>query len=1740
MKKKVASFLLVVALLLQIIPVVGMAYPTPYLGAQNGTAKFAAGTPMSVSHRAAWRNGPENSLLAIAASINMGIDVAELDVKVTTDGVAVLMHDGSISRTTVGSGNVESMTWDELKTYAVESGQGSSNNPYILTEADVALLKSLPNYVEHCGEPEVGGTMPTARLDDAIDLIKMLGPNTMINWDHCTTQTRFVNSYILFRETGMLGNVFFKNSNSASTQNSWYSAAADAWNAKHPESPISAADVNSSVLYVYIIHSADYSPLQAHLDNGTNLVMTEICIGDDAADAAIQEKLEPWCKEKGVAMFVNTMWHGLCSTKNDTETTWVEMLDRGYTAIQTDQASELAYFLYDYNRTRASSEKIEAEHFNLFNYDAYGFTVAESCDSSLNKKVNGMVSGDWVSYKMSFTGTEAVMNLTMQGLDDSAEVCIYLDAMTEENLIATVNPGVTADYQTVSAEITGTITEGVHTLYIQVMGLPGKTLVSMDRFSFVSAASFEGEKTIAPISVTTEPGVAPVLPGTVDVTVGQTTYGLTVRWEQIDPESYAEAGTFTVLGYIPVLKTYITATVTVATLVPGIAQEHLALWLDASEGVTASDGAVTAWASKVGGITATVESGSPALVANAIGGQQGIYFDGSDIMTLTLPDNFWNKTDAEYTVLMFTSSGQTSSGNGTTVSGPSTNGSQRYSVMWFNEVADWGAVYFTASQNEVMWRFGSGTDGDRGLTAVRPIPVGTAYTSTVIRKDGSENTVFTDGAKIYTGTSASPNTKNTGSVGQIGWGQYGNYVGTICQILIYDTALTDEQIIAAHRWMGQKYADAVSSVETVAATCEAGNAPELPTSVKVTYASGAEATLGVTWESINPNDYLNAGEFVVKGTLANGMAVTATVTVTAKAEVVFPEDNVLLWFSSQNGLTADTDGKVSAWVDKETGTVTAAQATADNQPTVVYGTDGSVDGVRFDGNDLMNFNAGKDTFNGYEGMTMVVYSKPEGKAPTEIKKNHNNSVIYFGEYGDWSGMYLGTYTNGVTGRFGTATSDYRGILYTGGSYSDYCTTVLRKNGGTNDELIINGQVISSLTSTGTASGKTTKYIDGETGVLGKGKDSSAYWTGTVSEILIFNKALSDEELETVYAYLDETYAEKVEVSTNGLMFWLDASQGITTDANGTIQTWVPKVGSANAVWKKGDPSVIADAINGNPGVEFDGNADVMMMTLGSDAFNGLEGMTVIAYAKSNTSLNTSDVNWYCQRNTLFAVDETSAGWGAVYVGLYTNAISARFGTGVSQDRGFAGQRGESMTDFSTTTIRWDGAAKAYDVDVNGADFGTGASEGSATGHNKNVVYLGTGKENTYWNGTLCELLVYDRTLSDAEVKAVYAYLDEKYDPVVPDTIPVTGIYLKEAGSQQNMYPGDTLQLTASVVPADADNKGLVWDSSNSTVASVDENGLVTAHKTGYAVITVATAEGGYDAYCIIRVKTPAANTLWQDIQNLRDWAATQNPEHYNNWNIMADALKATESVTESASLEELTAAYETLRNAMLALELHSHELTEVPAKDPSCTETGNSAYYTCTCGRWYLDAEAQYEILDKESVVIPTVSHTWTNATCTAPKTCNVCGETEGEALDHDWTDATCTASKTCAVCGETEGEALDHDWTDATCTAPKTCAVCGETEGEALDHSSDSWLSDSDKHWKLCACGEKFDDADHVDTDKDGDCDICDHDVPVLDPSTPSTGDSSHIVLMLTLMVLSIAAIAVLVSFKLKKRTAK
>ena len=65
--------------------------------------------------------------------------------------------------------------------------------------------------------------------------------------------------------------------------------------------------------------------------------------------------------------------------------------------------------------------------------------------------------------------------------------------------------------------------------------------------------------------------------------------------------------------------------------------------------------------------------------------------------------------------------------------------------------------------------------------------------------------------------------------------------------------------------------------------------------------------------------------------------------------------------------------------------------------------------------------------------------------------------------------------------------------------------------------------------------------------------------------------------------------------------------------------------------------------------------------------------------------------------------------------------------------------------------------------------------------------------------------------------------------------------------------GDEEQLTATVSPESVSDKSLTWSSSDGDVASVDADGLVTAHKPGTAVITVTTGDGNFTASCTVNV-----------------------------------------------------------------------------------------------------------------------------------------------------------------------------------------------------------------------------------------------------------------------------------------------
>src|ERR1700757_5402989 len=68
-----------------------------------------------IAHRGEHLHHPENTMAAFQAAIDAGADYFELDVRTTSDGKFVIMHDNTLDRTTNGTGMVHTQTFDQIR-----------------------------------------------------------------------------------------------------------------------------------------------------------------------------------------------------------------------------------------------------------------------------------------------------------------------------------------------------------------------------------------------------------------------------------------------------------------------------------------------------------------------------------------------------------------------------------------------------------------------------------------------------------------------------------------------------------------------------------------------------------------------------------------------------------------------------------------------------------------------------------------------------------------------------------------------------------------------------------------------------------------------------------------------------------------------------------------------------------------------------------------------------------------------------------------------------------------------------------------------------------------------------------------------------------------------------------------------------------------------------------------------------------------------------------------------------------------------------------------------------------------------------------------------------------------------------------------------------------------------------------------------------------------------------------------
>ncbi|MDM8203318.1 Ig-like domain-containing protein [Faecalicoccus acidiformans] len=186
----------------------------------------------------------------------------------------------------------------------------------------------------------------------------------------------------------------------------------------------------------------------------------------------------------------------------------------------------------------------------------------------------------------------------------------------------------------------------------------------------------------------------------------------------------------------------------------------------------------------------------------------------------------------------------------------------------------------------------------------------------------------------------------------------------------------------------------------------------------------------------------------------------------------------------------------------------------------------------------------------------------------------------------------------------------------------------------------------------------------------------------------------------------------------------------------------------------------------------------------------------------------------------------------------------------------------------------------------------------------------------------------------------------------PTFIPVTGVKLNKDSLTLQEKGSDT--LTATVEPADATNQDVIWKSSDTSIATVSEDGTVTAISAGNATITATAADGsGKSASCSVTVThgdmvhTPKKDATCTADGNEEYWTCETCGK------IFSDAEGKTE-----------------IKLSDTVIPATGHTLTKTEANKATMDASGNIEYWYCSdCEKYFKDEKGEHEITLDETII---------------------------------------------------------------------------------------------------------------------------------------------------------------------------
>lgn len=275
-----------------------------------------------VAHRGDWRNHPENSLPAIEGCIEQGVDMVEIDLQRTKDGVLILMHDATLDRTTNGHGRVDEHTYQEIADLRLKAMHGAC-----LTR----------NHV------------PT--LQEALELCR---GRVLINIDK---GYQFYDEVVALAEkTGTQGQIVIKSGVPLQQLSQEHPTALDALVLNAPRiahgEQLSPTEVGDRGLLYMPVVSIDRPESVDFIAAFMKARPVAVECNMNEFNETARQNLEQ-LREAGIRIWMNSIWGSLCAGHDDDRAvelfqpneSWGWLLEQGASIIQSDRCLPLLKYL---------------------------------------------------------------------------------------------------------------------------------------------------------------------------------------------------------------------------------------------------------------------------------------------------------------------------------------------------------------------------------------------------------------------------------------------------------------------------------------------------------------------------------------------------------------------------------------------------------------------------------------------------------------------------------------------------------------------------------------------------------------------------------------------------------------------------------------------------------------------------------------------------------------------------------------------------------------------------------------------------------------------------------------------------------------------------------------------------------------------------------------------------------------------------------------------------------------------------------------------------------------------------------------------------------------------------------------------------------------------------------------------------------------------------------------------------